>query len=84
MAVYCGNLSGILPGLGTTIDEFPQDLLDVRGTGNFRARQFVDACDEVLGQSQGGRRCCVGATILWSNRSIRAGLQCSSTDPFRE
>ena len=54
MAINGSGISGILSSLSASIDEFPQDLFNIRGPRDLRAGQLVDAGDEVLGESKGG------------------------------
>ena len=52
MAVDGGNFARIFPGLSTSVDVLPKNLLNVRGAGNFGAREPVNDCDKIFRQGQ--------------------------------
>jgi hypothetical protein len=46
------DLAGTFPSLGSPLNKFPQDLLNVCRTRHFRAGELIDSSYEVLGQGE--------------------------------
>jgi hypothetical protein len=52
MSADCRNLARVSLCLGATLEEFPENLLDISGSRDLWSSQFIDAGDQSLRQRQ--------------------------------